>query len=174
MASDFDWETPTESTTATRRPVPHSRVVLAIVAGVGGPCAFFEIRGLCWEALIASFVIFAIALMSLRLPLSVWLAAVLIVGACGTVGLMGWSGWRFHSLNVFSSSSPRLTFCGRTYQPTSNTWKQLPSPFKGLTRDVLGVTPSGSAILGLGCSTTVIIVESPGPSYQSYDLLGGP
>jgi hypothetical protein len=173
--SDFDWKARTESPKSTRhRPRSRSQGILALVLGIGGPCVAYGIRGLCWESLLASIVIFAIALLAARLPLSVWLAAVLIVGACGTIGLIGWSGWRFHSLNVFSSYSPRLTFCGRFYQPEGDTRKQLPAPFKSLTRDVMGVTPSGSAILGLGCQTTVLFVESPGPTYQPYDLLGGP
>jgi hypothetical protein len=172
---DFDWKTHTESTKSARlRPRTRPQGILAFVVGIGGPCVVYVTRGLCWESLLASIVIFAIALLAVRLPLSVWLAAVLIVGACGTVGLVGWSGWRFHSLNVFSSYSPRLTFCGRDYQPEGDTRKRLPVPFKNLTRDVMGVTPSGSAILGLGCQTTVLFVESPGPMYQPYDLLGGP
>jgi hypothetical protein len=150
-------------------------VILALALGIGGPYALYEIRGLCWEALLGSIVIIATALWAARLPLSVWLAAVLIVGACGTIGLIGWSGWRFHNLNVFSSFSPRLTFCGRIYQPEGDPRKQLPpAPLKNLARDVMGVTPSGSEILGLGCESTVLFVESPGPTYQSYDLLGGP
>lgn len=150
------------------------RVVAVMVLGIGGPCAVCEIRGLCWEAWLGSIVIVAIALTLLRPSPSMWLAAVLVIGACGSVGLMGWSGWRFHSLNVFSSYSPRLIICGRAYQPEGPTRRRLPAPFKGLSQHVIGVTPSGGAILGAGCQTTVLFVESPGPLYRSYDLLGGP
>jgi hypothetical protein len=175
MDGAFDWEMPTESPKSTRhRHRTRFQAILAIVFAIGGPYVAYEIRGLCWEALLASIVIFAIALLAAQLPPSVWLAGVLIIGSCGTIGLIGWSGWRFHSLNIFSAYSPRLTFCGRIYQPEGDTRKQLPAPFKILTRDVMGVTPSGSAILGLGCQTTVLFVESPGPTYQPYDLLGGP
>jgi hypothetical protein len=132
------------------------------------------IRGLCWESFLASIVIIAIALWTMRLPLSVWLAAVLVVGACGAIGLIGWSGWRFHTLNVFSSYSPRLTYCDRIYQPEGDTRNQLPASFENVARDIMGVTPSGSEILGLGCNSTVLFVVSPGPTYQSYDLQGGP
>jgi hypothetical protein len=174
MGSAFDWETPTERLKSTRHR-PRFQLILAIVLGVGGPCALYEIRGLCWEALLGSIVVIAIALWAARLQLSVWLAAVFIVAACGTIGLIGWSGWRFHNLNVFSSYSPRLTFCGRIYQPEGDPRKKLPpTSSKNLARDVLGVTPSGSAILGMGCNSTVLFVESPGPTYQPYNLLGGP
>lgn len=134
----------------------------------------YEIRGPCWEALLGSLVIIAIALMAVRPQPAAWLAVVLVVVGCGSVGLIGWSGWRFHSLNVFSSYSPRLTICGRDYQPEGSAQRQLPPPFKNLTQHVMGVTPSGSAILGLGCPTTVLYVQSPGPTYTPYDLLGGP
>jgi hypothetical protein len=134
----------------------------------------YEIRGLCWEGLLGSLVIFAIALMLVRPPLLLWLAAVLVVGACGSLGLIGWSGWRFQSLNVFSSYSPRMTICGRDYQPVGPVYEKLPVPFKNLTQHVMGVTPSGSAIIGAGCQTTVLYIESPGPTYRPYDLLGGP
>jgi hypothetical protein len=175
MDSDFDWRAHTEPPeSARRRPRTRLQWIPVIILGIGGPCTVYEIRGLCWESLIASMVMFAIALLALRLPRSVWLAAVLVVGTCGTIGLIGWSGWRFHSLNVFSSSSSRLTFCGRTYQPEGESQRQLPAPFKSLKRDVVGVTPSGSAILGLGCQTTVLFIQSPGPTFQPYNLLGGP
>lgn len=175
MERDFDWNSPTQSPTSRRRRDLHRpKRIAAAILGIGGPCAVYEIRGLCWEALFGSIVIFAIALMVVRLPLSVWLAAVLVVSVCGSVGLIGWSGWRFHSLNVFSSYSPRLTICGRDYQPEGSAQRHLPAPFKNLTQHVMGVTPSGSAILGAGCQTTVLFVESPGPAYRPYDLLGGP
>lgn len=173
MDRDLDWNTPIEPRMPNRHR-PRSQVILATVLGIGGPCAVYEIRGLCWEALLGSTVIFAIALAVVCPPLSVWLAAVLVVGACGSVSLIGWSGWRFHSLNFFSSYSPRLTICGRDYQPEGPELEQLPTPFKQLTRHVMGVMPSGSAILGAGCQTTVLYVESPGPTYRPYNLLGGP
>jgi hypothetical protein len=174
VESDFDWNTPTESPmTKHHRPWPRTQVIAAIVLGIGGPCAAYELRGLCWETLLWSIVIFAIALMLVRPPFSVWLAAVLMVGVFGSVGLMGWSGLRFHSLNVFSSYSPRLTICGRDYQPEGPTTTKVSAPFKHLTQ-VMGVTPSGSAIVGAGCQTTALYIESPGPMYRPYALLGGP
>jgi len=163
-----------DSLEAPRVHLPWPRVVLATALGIGGPSVVFEIRGLCWEALLASIVIVAFALLVIRLPRSVWLASVLIVGAFGIIGLIGWSGLRFHSLNVFSSYSSRLTYCGRTYQPEGVPRKKLPVTFTILTRHVEGVTPSGSAILGLGCQSTVLFVKSSRSTYQSYDLLGGP
>jgi hypothetical protein len=166
---------PTQSPTSRHRlDLLHPKGIAATIVGIGGPCAVFEIRGLCWEALLGSVVIFAIALLVVRPPLSVWLAAVLVVGLFGSVGLIGWSGWRFHSLNVFSSYSPRLTICGRDYQPEGSVQRRLPAPFENLAQHVMGVTPSGSAILDTGCQTTVLFVKSPGPTYRPYDLLGGP
>jgi hypothetical protein len=174
--SDFDWNTPTNSPTSRRHPArSRTRVILAIVLGIGGPCAIYEIRGLCWEGLLGSIVAFAIALTVLRLPLSMWIAVVLVVGGFGSLGLIGWSGWRFQNLNVFSSYSPRLTICGRDYQPDGAVLTRLPAIFENYpTHDVMGVTPSGSAILGVGCQTTVLYIESRGPTYQPYALLGGP
>jgi hypothetical protein len=169
---DFDGKTHIESPKSMRHRT-RFQMLLAAVLGIGGSCVVCEIRGLCWESLLASIVIIAIALW-MRLPLSVWLAAVLVVGACGAISLIGWSGWRFQTLNVFSSYSPRLTYCDRIYQPEGDTRNQLPVSFENLARDVMGVTPSGSEILGLGCNSTVLFVVSPGPTYQSYDLLGGP
>lgn len=176
MESDFDWNRPAESRIPRRRGLrPHLRAILAIALGVGGPCAIYEIRGLCWEGLLGSTVVFTIALTMLRPPLSVGIAAVLVLGGCGALGLIGWSGWRFHNLNVFSSYSPRLTICGRDYQPEGRAQRRLPMAFKNYpTKHVMGVTPSGSAILGVGCQTTLIYIESPGPMYQPYALLGGP
>jgi hypothetical protein len=174
VESDFDWNAITESPMSKRHgPTSRFQVIAAIVLGIGGPCAAYELRGLCWESLLWSLAIFAISLMLVRLPFSIWLAAVLVVGVCGSVGLMGWSGWRFHSLNIFSSYSPRLTICGRDYQPEGSTQSKLPAPFKNVTH-VMGVTPSGSAIVGWGCQTTALYIESPGPMYRTYDLLGGP
>jgi hypothetical protein len=158
----------------TRRGYSLWKRCIGVALGIGGPFAVCEIRGLCWEGLLGSMVIFAIGLTLVRPPLSVWFAAVLVVGVVASAGLIGWSGWRFHSLNVFSSYSPRLNICGRDYQPEGPAQLHLPTPFKTLTRRVIGVTPSGSAILGLGCQTTVLYVESPGPTYRPYGLLGGP
>lgn len=135
MEGDFDWNTPTESPKSRRGLDP--KAIAAIILGIGGPFAAYEVRGLCWEALLWSIAIFAIALIFVRPPSSMWLAAVLVVGVCGTVGLMGWSGWRFHSLNVFSSYSPRLTICGRDYQPEGQTERTLPEPFQNLTQHVI-------------------------------------
>ena len=149
-------------------------MIAAIVVGVGGTFGVYEIRGPCWEGLLASIVIVAIALLVFRPSLSVWLAAILVVGVVGSIGLTGWSAWKFHSFNVFSSSSPRLTICGRDYQPAGPAYSKLPAPFNNLSHHVMGVTPSGNAILGVFCQTTVLFVESPGPKYQPYDLLGGP
>jgi hypothetical protein len=175
MKREFDWDMPVETRTSNRYHYGRrSKVLVAIILAIAGPFAAWEIRGLCWEALVGSIVIFAIGLAVLRLPFSVWLAALLVVGACGSAGLIGWSGWRFHSQNIFSSYSPRLTICGRDYQPEGPTQRHLPVPFKSLTQHVIGVTPSGSAILGADCQTTVLYIESPGPMYRPYDLLGGP
>jgi len=172
---EFDWNSTTESPASRlRRNLRRPKVIAAAIVGIGGPFAVYEIRGLCWEGLLESVVIFAIALLMVRLPLSVWLATVLVVGMCGSVGLIGWSGWRFHSMNVFSSYSPRLTICGRDYQPEGSVERHLPASFKNLTQHVMGVTPSGSAILGASCQTTVLFVETPGPAYAPYGLLGGP
>lgn len=146
----------------------------AVVLGIGVSVAIFEIRGLCWEGLLGAILTFAIALALVRPPLSLWLAAMMVVGVIGSVGLTAWSGWRFHSLNVFSSYSPRLNICGRDYQPEGPSRSHLPAPSKNESQRVMGVTPSGSAILGTGCQTTVLFIESPGPKYRPYDLLGGP
>lgn len=175
MERHFDWNSLTEERTSSLSRRRHRAWVSASVAlAIVGPFAILEIRGLCWEGVLGSLVIFAVALACVRPPLSIFIAAVLVVGACGSVGLVGWSGWRFHSLNVFSSTSPRLTICGRDYQPEGPALAKLPAPFKNLTQHVMGVTPSGSAILGVVCQTTVLFVESPGPIFQPYDLLGGP
>jgi hypothetical protein len=174
MESELEWNAPTETASIRgKRRWRRPEVIAAIVLVVGGPLAVFEVRGLCWEGLLGSLVIFAIALVLVRPPLSLWLAAVLAVGACGSVGLMVWSGWRFHNLNVFSSYSPRLTYCDRDYQPSGPSRGSL-SAFQDVTQHVLGVTPSGSAIIGTGCQTTILFIESPGPTYRPYDLLGGP
>jgi hypothetical protein len=175
VESDFDWKGSTELPKSKRhRSRSRSQVILAMLLAVGGPCVVCEIRGLTWESLLGSIVIFAIGLRVVRPPFSLWLAAVLLVGVCGTGGLIGWSGWRFHTLDVFSSYSPRLMICGRYYQPQGPAQRKLPAPFKSLTQQVMGVMPSGSAILGTGCQTTVLYVETPGPRYQPYELLGGP
>ena len=175
MAGHFDWNVPIRLTRSRlRRELRRPRVITGVILGIGGPCSVYEIRGVCWETLLGSIVILAIALAVVRPPFSVWLAAVLVVSTCGSLGLIGWSGWRFHSLNVFSSYSPRLTICERQYQPEGSAQTHLPAPFKNLTHNVMGVTPSGSAVLGSGCQTTVLFVQSPGPVYQPYDLLGGP
>lgn len=175
MGDGFDWNTSTEAPKVTRhRPWPRALAAAAIVFGIGGPYAAYAIRGLCWEALLWSVVIIAVALLLVRPRFSVWLTAVLVVGVCGSVCLVGWSGWRFQNLNVFSSYSPRLSICGRDYQPEGPARGSLPAPFKTVTHRVMGVTPSGSAIIGAGCQTTVLYIESPGPVYRPYDLLGGP
>jgi hypothetical protein len=171
--TDLDQSAST-ATRVRRRRWRRYEAFAAIVVGVGGPFGVYEIRGLCWEGLLASIVIAAIALLVSRPSLSVWFTAMLVISVLGSIGLVGWSGWRFHSLNVFSSYSPRLTICGRDYQPAGPAHSQLPTSFNSLTHDVMGVTPSGSAILGDSCQTTVLFVESPGPKYQPYDLLGGP
>jgi hypothetical protein len=75
VESDFDWSALSESPMSRRhRPASSSQVIAAIVLGIGGPCAAYELRGLCWEALLWSLVIFAIALMLVRLPRCSWLA----------------------------------------------------------------------------------------------------
>jgi hypothetical protein len=171
----FDWNSPIRlSTSRLRRELHRPKVIAAAIFGIGGPCTVYAIRGLCWEALLGNIVIFAIALMVVRPSFSVWLAAVLVVSMCGSLGLIGWSALRFRSLNVFSSYSPRVTICGRQYEPEGSAQTHLPAPFKNLTHNVMGVTPSGSAVLGVGCQTTVLFVQSPGPVYLPYDLLGGP
>jgi hypothetical protein len=174
--SDFDWDTPTEAPLSSRsRPRSRSHVILAIVLGIGGPFAIFEIRGVCWEGLLWSIVALAIALTILRPSAGVWVAVLLVAGGFSALGLIGWSGWKFHTLNVFSSYSPRLTICGRDYQPDGVEETKLPPLFKNYpSHHVMGVTPSGSAILGVGCQTTVLYIESPGPMYRPYALLGGP
>jgi hypothetical protein len=175
VAGHFDWNVPIRLTRSRlRRESRRPSVVAATILGIGGPCIVFAIRGPCWEALLGSIAVSAIALALIRPPFSMWLAAVLVVSMCGSVGLIGWSAWRFRSVNVFSSYSPRLTMCERQYEPEGSAQTQLTAPFKNLTHHVMGVTPSGSAVLGAGCQTTVLFVKSPGPVYQPYDLLGGP
>ena len=171
MDADFD-RIATTGIRVPRRNRIHA--LAAIVLGVGGPIGVYEIRGPCWEGLLGSLVGVAIALALIRPPLSLWLTVVLVMSVGGSVGLIGWSRWRFDSVNVFSSYSPRLAICGRDYQPEGPTFRKLPVAFKDLTQHVMGVTPSGSAIIGTGCQTTVLFVVSPGPNYRSYDLLGGP
>ena len=175
MDSDIDWNAPAISPpSGHRRVLDRPRSITVILLAIVASIAVVWIRGICWEALLGVVIVLAFALAMLRPPLSVWLATVLALIALGSVGLIGWSGLRFHSLNVFSSYSPRLTVCERDYQPAGSLREKLPAPFHDLTRHVMGVTPSGSAILGVGCQTTVLFVESPGPKYQPYDLLGGP
>lgn len=101
------------------------------------------------------------------------MAAVLAAASIGVVGLMGWSALKFHSVDIFSSNSSRLTFCGRVYEPEGVASRQLLALSTGKEPYVMGVTPSGSAILGNGCETS-LWVRSSGPTYQAYDMLGGP
>lgn len=165
---------PGSPTSRVLRDLRRPKVITSVILGVAGICAVYEYRGLCWEASLAFIAIFAIALLVVRPSFSNWLAAVLVVGVCCSFGLIGWSAWRFHSLNVFSSYSPRLTFCGRDYQPEGPAQQRLPAPFENLVHHLVGVTPSGSAIIGAGCGATVLFIEAPGPEYKPYDLLGGP
>lgn len=142
---------------------------MALIASV----AVFWYRGICWESLAVALVLVATAVALMKVPFTVWLATVAIVSVLATLGLMGWSELRFHSVDLFSSNYPRISFCGRDFGRAGSLRKDLPSLTRGVER-VVGVTPSGSALINSGACLSTLWVRSPGPRYQEFDLLGGP
>jgi hypothetical protein len=153
------------------RGVSGVRIALALVVSLILPLSIFWIRGICWESLVASIVVFAIGTIVLRAPIALWLATLAFVVTIGTVGLLGWSVLNFHTVNVFSSSYSRISFCGRDFEAEGPSTSQV---IGGARRRVVGVTPSGSAILSSGACLSTLWVRSPGPTFQSFDLEGGP
>jgi hypothetical protein len=155
------------------RDVARPRLALAIIVGLILPFAIWWIRGICWESLVGSIVVFAIGTIVLRAPFALWLATLAVVIALGTVGLLGWSALNFHSVNVFSSSYSRISYCGRNFEvegPITSHMRMIGDAPTG----VVGVTPSGSAIIGTGACLSTLWVRSPGPRFQSFNLEGGP
>jgi hypothetical protein len=155
------------------RDVSRFRLALSIVASLFLPIAIFWSRGICWEALAASIVVFAVGTAILRAPLVLWLATLAVVITVGTVGLLSWSAVNFHSVTIFSSSYSRLSYCGRDFEAEGPITSHMITSGDAKTR-VVGVTPSGSAIVGTGACLSALWVKSPGPRFQSFDLEGGP
>lgn len=153
--------------------VTRLRLALTIVVSLILPIALCWIRGFCWESLVGSIVLFAIGTFVLRAPLALWLATMAVVTTIGTVGLLSWSALDFHSVNVFSSSYSRLSYCGRDFEAEGPIVSHIRTTGDAPIR-VVGVTPSGSAILGTGACLSTLWVKSPGPKFQSFDLEGGP
>jgi hypothetical protein len=149
------------------------RLALAIIVSLILPIAIFWIRGICWESLVGSLVVFAIGTIVLRAPLALWLASMAVVTTFGTVGLLSWSALNFHTVNVFSSSYSRLSFCGRDFEAEGTITSHMNTIGEAPTR-IVGVTPSGSAIISTGACLSTLWVMSPGPKFQSFDLEGGP
>jgi len=153
--------------------VTRLRLALAIIVSLILPVAICWIRGICWESLVGSVVVFAIGTIMLRAPFALWLATMAVVTTIGTVGLLSWSALNFHSVNVFSSSYARISFCGRDFEAEGPIASHMTRINDAAIR-VVGVTPSGSAIIGTGACLSTLWVESPGPKFQSFDLEGGP
>jgi len=153
--------------------VARTRLAFAIVMGLIVPIAIWWIRGICWESFVGSLIVFAVGTLSLRAPWALWLTTMAVVVTFGAVGLLGWSAVKFHSVNVFSSSYSRISFCGRDFEAEGPITSHL-STFGDARIHVAGVTPSGSAILGTGACLSTLWVKSPGPRFQSFDLEGGP
>ena len=153
--------------------VTRLRLTLAIVVCLILPIAICWIRGTCWESLVGSIVVFAVGTFVLRAPFALWLATMAFVTTIGTVGLLSWSALNFHSVNVFSSSYSRISYCGRDFEAEGPIVSHIRTIGDAPIRDV-GVTPSGSAIIGTGVCLSTLWVKSPGPKFQSFDLEGGP
>jgi hypothetical protein len=153
--------------------VKRSELTAAFVLALLLPIAIFWFRGICWESLAFSIVGVAVGLAFLRAPFALWFATLAIVTAIGSLGLLGWSGVRFKTFDVFSSSYSRVTFCGRDFEPEGPPLSYIRTTGENATH-VEGVTPSGSAIIGTGSCLSTLWVKSPGPKYQSFDLEGGP
>ena len=149
------------------------RLALAIIVSLILPIAICWIRGICWESLVGSLVVFAIGTIVLRAPFALWLATMAVVTTFGTVGLLSWSALNFHTVNVFSSSYSRLSFCGRDFEAEGPITSHMNTIGEAPPR-VVGVTPSGSAIISTGACLSTLWVMSPGPKFQSFDLEGGP
>src|SRR5665213_3281082 len=79
--------------------VTRLRLALAIIVSLILPVAICWIRGICWESLVGSVVVFAIGTIMLRAPFALWLATMAVVTTIGTVGLLSWSALNFHSVN---------------------------------------------------------------------------
>jgi hypothetical protein len=162
-------------TTSTFRlsDVTRPRLAFTIVVSLILPIAICWIRGICWESLVGSLVAFALGTVVLRAPIALWLATMAVVVTIGTVGLLGWSALNFHSVNVFSSTYSRISYCGRDFEAEGPVASHIRTDGDAPIR-VVGVTPSGSAILGSGSCLSSLWVKSPGPRFQSFDLEGGP
>jgi hypothetical protein len=141
-------------------------VVLVVVAA---PVVAVWIRGICWESLVISMVAVPVALSVIRIPWKVWTGVVVMVWLLGVFSLVGWSGVQFHTLNVFSASPPRISWCGRDYLPGGD----FRQPSRIVPVHEVGVTPSGESIVGWRCDATDLWVKTGDHSYIGYALLGG-
>ena len=147
--------------------VRKAAVVLVVVAV---PFVAVWIRGICWESLVMSMVAVPVVLGLIRIPWTLWTGMVVTVWAIGVFSLVAWSGIQFHTLNVFSESPPRITWCGRDYLH-GGSFRQ---PSRIVPVHEVGVTPSGESIVGWRCDSTDLWVKTGDHSYVGYALSGGP
>jgi hypothetical protein len=147
--------------------VRKAAVVLVVVA-----FPFFAVllRGICWESLVISMVAVPLVLSVIRIPWTLWTGMVVAVWAIGVFSLVAWSGIQFHTLNVFSASPPRITWCGRDYLPG----RGFRQPSRIVPVHEVGVTPSGESIVGWRCDSADLWVKTGDHSYVGYALSGGP
>jgi hypothetical protein len=145
--------------------ISKTRKLAALLAVVGIPMVVVLCRGICWESLLAFMIVLPLVLTLVRLPVTTWLRVVVSAWALAALALVGWSGLQFHTLNVFSKSPPRITWCGRPYIFDG-------SFAPGAAVAEIGVTPSGESILGRGCSEGQgpIWIKTGEHSYRSYSL----
>jgi hypothetical protein len=171
LKSATSWYQP-QPTIWDRIPRPRRWTSLLVIVGV--PAVAVIVRGFCWEAFAIALPVVALLLAPLLVERRIWFVAVVGHMVLGLLVLSGWSMSQSGTVDLFTQSPPRLTLCGRFYAQEGAPVARPTQPVATATNRELGVTISGNAILGTGCDTTVLWVQSTATTYQAYDLEGGP
>lgn len=155
---------------AQPNPVRGRQVAAVALAVVAVPVLVAWARGICWESVVISASVLAAVLLLLRVRLGHVALVVPPLAALALVLLVGWSWYTDRSVDVFGPPA-NLSYCGRSYQEGSVVG---PSEVSEHHVHEVAVVPSGSAVLALGCDTTLLWVQLGGTTYRAYDLEGGP